>query len=83
VRERIRQFLVENFLYGTAPAGFNDSASLLDSGVMDSTGVMELVLFLEEEFGVKVADDEVVPENLDSIERICTFVRRKLAAVEP
>ncbi len=81
MKDRIRQFIIDNFLYGSPPPGFDDGASLLDTGVIDSTGVMELVLFIEEEFGVQVADEEVVPENLDSVVRICGFVARKIAAL--
>jgi acyl carrier protein len=60
--------------------GLTDSASLLDLGVVDSTGVLEIMGFLESTFGVTVEDDEIVPENLDSIERIAAFVERKRPA---
>ncbi len=71
----VSRFLAERFLFdGEAPIGLDQS--LLASGVLDSTGAMELVLYLEEEMGVEVRDEDLVPENLDSIERIVSFVER-------
>jgi acyl carrier protein len=72
----VREFVVENFLFGD-DTGFADSSSFRDEGVVDSTGVLELVAFLETTFGIKVAGDEYTPENLDSIEKIADFVVRK------
>lgn len=77
VQGDIHAFIVDRFLLGNA-AGLSASQSLLDSGVMDSTGVMELVLFLEETYSIKVADTELIPDNLDSIEKIAGFVGRKM-----
>ncbi len=74
--EPIRRFLAERFLFDP-DAAIDPRSSLLGEGILDSTGAMELVLFLEEQFGVEVADDELVPANLDSIERIVSFVVRK------
>lgn len=74
----IRAFVVENFLFGEAGA-LTDDASLLDEGVIDSTGVLELVAFLEEEYEISVEDSELVPENLDSIAAIGAYVVRKQA----
>ena len=78
-RAKIRQFIVENF-YLPDPDSFADDASLLDSGVVDSTGVLEIISFLERTFGMAVADEDLVPENLDSIARIAAFVDRKSMA---
>lgn len=76
VQERVRQFIVENY-YVTSPAELGDGASLIEGGWVDSTGMLELIAFLESEYGVRVADAEMVPENLDSIARIAAFVARK------
>lgn len=76
---KVRAFVVSNF-YVADPASLKDDASLLDAGIVDSTGVLEVVNFLETEFGVSVADNEIVPENVDSIARIAAFVDRKKAA---
>lgn len=79
VQQKITEYLAENFLLGDA-SELNPDESLLDSGVMDSTGVMELVQFLEQTFRIEVQDDDLVPENLDTIANIDAFVNRKLAA---
>jgi len=78
ISAKIRAFVVSNFYVAVAGA-LSDEASLLDQGVIDSTGVLEVVGFLEQEFGVQVADDEMVPDNLDSISRIAAYVERKSA----
>lgn len=78
LRDQIRSFVTTNF-YVPDAASLADDASLLDLGVVDSTGVLELVGFLEDKYGIKVDDHELVPENLDSIARIVDFVGRKQA----
>lgn len=78
-RTRVREFVTGNF-YVQEDGALSDSASLLDLGVVDSTGVLEIMAFLESAFGVTVEDDEIVPDNLDSVERIAAFVDRKRAA---
>nr|WP_289852111.1 acyl carrier protein [Rhizobium sp. SSA_523] len=75
----MRGFIAENFLF-RSDADIDDSQSLLDSGVMDSTGVLELIAFLEAEYGIAVADHEIVPDNLDSVQRIATYLSGKLEA---
>ena len=75
--QRIRNYIAKHFFFGD-PQDLNGSDSLLDSGVVDSTGVMELILFLESEFGIQMADNELVPENLDSVDRMAAFVAQKL-----
>lgn len=77
-KERIRQFILKNFYVADA-ASLLDDTSLLDQGIIDSTGVLEVIAFIEDEFGVKVEDEEMLPENLDSIDRIDAFVARKKA----
>lgn len=73
VRERIRSFICESFFVD----GFGEEASFLRTGILDSMGMLQLVAFLETEFGVKVGDDELVPENLDSLRSVTAFVQRK------
>ena len=77
-KERIRQFILKNFYVADA-ASLLDDTSLLDQGIIDSTGVLEVIAFIEDEFGVKVEDEEMLPENLDSIDRIDAFVAKKKA----
>ena len=76
---RIREFVRSNFLVSDDVA-LTDGASLLDLGVVDSTGVLEIIAFLEKTWGFTVEDDEIVPENLDSIDRIAVYVARKAPA---
>jgi acyl carrier protein len=78
MEQNIRAYVVENFLLGDE-AGFDSSESLLAAGVIDSTGVLELVTFLEESFNIRIDDEDMVPENLDRIPDIVRFVERKLA----
>ena len=75
--QQVRAFLVETFLLGDDD-GFANDESLLDSGIVDSTGVMEVVAFLEESYNIVIDDDELVADNLDSVERLAAFVSRKL-----
>ena len=77
IREKLIQFFEENFMV-ELDEDFSDDDSFLENGIIDSTGVLELILFLEENFGIKVEDDEVVPENLDSINNIKTFIESKV-----
>jgi acyl carrier protein len=77
----IRAFLTETFFLGDDAAGLDGASSLIDSGIIDSTGVLELVGFLEEKYTIRITDEELVPENLDSIDHIVDFVSRKRAAV--
>lgn len=76
LNQTIRSYITDNFLFGT-DSGLDDTASLLDNGVIDSTGVLELVAFLEKQFAIKIADEELLPDNLDSIASIVAFVSRK------
>lgn len=77
VRDEVRHFLVVNFLFGDGSRLPGLTDSLMESGLVDSTGVLEIVDFLETDMGVPVADDETLPANLDSIENLTRFVLRK------
>jgi acyl carrier protein len=76
ILESVRSFVIEAFY---APADLADDASLLDTGTMDSTGVLELIVFLEKRWGITVGDREIHPDYFDSIRRITAFVERKIA----
>ena len=76
MRERIRGFLIDNFLFGDEE-GLEDQTSFLDAGIVDSTGILELVDFLDNEFRINISDDEILPENLDSINNIIKFLDKK------
>lgn len=74
---KIRSFIVDNFLFGEGEDGLGNEDSLLENGLIDSTGILELVAFIQQTFEIAIQDDEIVPDNLDSIDKISTFVRRK------
>jgi len=77
LQSEVKRFIVDNFLYGNEGEDLGPDTSLLKRGVIDSTGVLELVAFVEEQYGISVGDDELVPDNLDSISRITSFITRK------
>ena len=79
IKNEVRRFIVKHF-YVADPGSLSDEVSLLETGIIDSTGVLEVITFIEGTFGVAVEDDEMVPDNLDSIARIAAFVARKQAA---
>jgi len=73
----IRTFIIENFLFGDASSMPDDKGSLIENEILDSTGVLELVAFIEETYDFTMADDEIVPTNLDSVFKIAYFVMSK------
>ena len=75
-KEQIRTFIIDNFLFGNSN-GLSDDTSFLEEGIVDSTGVLELIEYLETEFQVTVEDEELVPENLDSINNLVAYLERK------
>lgn len=77
IKKQVREFIIENFLFGDDD-GLHDSTSFLDEGIIDSTGILELVTFLEETFSITVEDEELVPENLDSLNNIDAFLKKKI-----
>lgn len=77
-QQQIRTYIIDNFLF-REDDGFDNGQSLLAAGIVDSTGIMELVMFLEETYGIKASDEDFVPENLDTVDNMVKFVERKLA----
>jgi len=76
-REMVKQYIIENFLFGDTDPLQSDSMSLLDEGIIDSVGVMELVAFLEQDFELAIDDKDLIPENLDSVDNLVAFIGRK------
>jgi acyl carrier protein len=74
----IRQFIVENFLAGKDDPSFKNNDSFMETRVIDSTGIMELLEFVEEEWGISVQDSELTPDNFDSVVKVAGFVQSKL-----
>ena len=73
----INKFIIDNFLFGD-DNDLENNASLLENGIIDSTGVLELISFLEETYEITIEDDEMIPENLDSIDNINNFLNKKI-----
>ena len=73
----VREFIIEQFLFGDS-SNLTDETSFLEKGIIDSLGMLDLIVFLENTFCIKIEDDEVIPENMDSINKIALFVERKL-----
>ncbi len=76
-KSRLREFRLENFVTGLEADDLNDDDSFLDEGIIDSTGVLELVAFIEETYEFEVGDEEVIPENFDSIDNLDAYIRSK------
>ncbi len=80
VKKQLRDYIVDNFLFGDTDTKFTDADSFMELGILDSTGILDVILYLEENFDMKVEDDELIPENLDSIDNLNAFITRKKAA---
>ena len=78
VKTDVRRFIIDNFLFGSDDPLLTDEASFLQTGIIDSTGILELISYVEDSYNIEIADDDVTPENLDSLDRIAKFVVRKL-----
>ena len=76
IGSRIRSYIIDNFLLGVA-YDLEDSTQLMEAGILDSTGVMELVAFIETSFEIVISEEEIIPENLNSLDNISNFVARK------
>lgn len=79
VEAQIRKHILEDYLFTDDESKLGNDDSFLEKGILDSTGMLEVIHFLEDEFEISVEDDEMVPENLDSVSRIVAYVARKQA----
>jgi len=77
VEQKVRDYILDNYLFTDDQSALSNDDSFLDKGIIDSTGIMEVIFFLEEEFGVQVDDEDMVPENLDSVKNIVAYIERK------
>lgn len=78
MEKELRQFVIDNFLFGQTDVEFTNDDSFIERGIIDSTGVLELVAFLEEKYQVKIDGEDLVPANLDSISNLLSFIEKKL-----
>ncbi len=77
VMTEIRRFIIDNFLFGKDEGMIEDNGSFLEKGLIDSTGILELVAFVEEKFGIRVPDEDLVPDNFDSVSNLAGYIDRK------
>ena len=80
LEEQIRGYVLENYLFTDDQSALNSDDSFLEKGILDSTGILEVIYFIEDEFDVKVEDEEMIPENLDSVNRIVAYIGKKQGA---
>jgi len=80
LREQIRSFILQNYLFTEDPSALDLDDSLLGRGIVDSTGMLEIIFFIEEQLGVKVRDEEMIPDNLDGVNKIARYVESKRRA---
>ncbi len=80
VEQQIRDYVLENYLFTEDQSALVNNDSFLEKGILDSTGILEIIYFIEEEFEIKVEDEEMIPENLDSVDNIVAFVGNKQKA---
>ena len=78
IKDKLKVFIRDKFLLGDSSKAVNDDDSFLEKGIIDSTGVLELVSFIEESFNIKVEDEELIPDNLDSINRLDIYIKSKI-----
>jgi acyl carrier protein len=78
IKQHLRDYIVENFLFGDTETEFTDDDSFMEKGIIDSTGILEVITYIEENFNFKIEDEELIPENLDSISNITAFISRKV-----
>ena len=77
IEQQLREYILDNFLFTDDQSILNNGDSFLVKGILDSTGILEVIYFLEDEFGIKIEDEEMIPENLDSINNLVAFVNKK------
>ncbi len=80
IKEKLRTFILENYLFTDDQAALNNDDSFLEKGILDSTGIMEVIFYIEDAFDIKVTDEEMIPENLDSIDHLHAYISGKQSA---
>jgi len=78
IKTKVREFLVGNFFLNTRSISVEDDTSLMEKGIVDSTGILEVVNYLQSDFGIEISDDEILPENLDTLNNVAEFIQRKI-----
>ena len=83
LNQSINEFVNKNFLMNSGAVEFTNDDSLVEKGIIDSTGVLEMISFIQQQFGIKVKDEDLIPENLDSVNNIASFITRKINERDP
>jgi acyl carrier protein len=83
IEEKIRTYIAENILFSNNGYRYSDDASFLEEGIVDSMGIMELVMFVDETFGITVEDEDLTPDNFDSVTKLAAYIRHKSGALAP
>jgi acyl carrier protein len=78
-KQQVKQYVLDNFIMGASPEDLGDGDSFMERHIIDSTGIIELVSFLEDAFGIRIAEEEMVPDNLDSLDNIERYLQSKLS----
>ncbi len=78
IKSNIKRFVINNFLFGSEGNPFNEDDSFLENGIIDSTGVLELIEYIEKKYNIKCEDEELIPENLDSLNNVTSYVMGKI-----
>ena len=81
IEEELRNFILENFIIDENPSQLDKNQSFLESGIIDSTGILELVSFIEEHYNITVDDKDLIPDNLDSLNNVVNFINKKLQSI--
>lgn len=80
---KVKRFIIDNYIFEEEPEIIDDNDSFLEKGIIDSTGVMELIMFVEETYEIEVDDEEIIPENFDSVNKLCNYIKVKLESKIP
>ena len=78
IKNGVKQFIIDNFLFGSIDNSFHDDDSFMENGIIDSTGILELVEYIEHQYNIKIKDEELIPENLDTLNNVSNFIIRKM-----
>ena len=78
IKNNVKQFIIDNFLFGSIDNSFHDDDSFMENGIIDSTGILELIEYIEHQYNIKIKDEELLPENLDTLNNVSYFIMRKM-----
>ena len=78
IKNNVKQFIIDNFLFSSIDNSFHDDDSFMENGIIDSTGILELVEYIEHQYNIKIKDEELLPENLDTLNNVSNFIIRKM-----